>query len=320
LLYKILLFPARVFIHFYFRKIIINNKKLLQKKGPLLIASNHPNSFLDAIILAILFKKPVYSLARGDAFAGKLITKILTSFNMLPVYRVSEGVENLEHNYITFEACQHIFKKDGIVLIFSEGRCINEWHLRPLKKGTARIALTAWQNNVPLEVLPLGINYNSFRKFGKTLFLNFGNIITRFDALESPSSGKAINDFNNKLQEELQKLVFEIDTNDTKKLKKYFYTHQSLIKKIALFIPAMLGYLINAPLYYSIHHCIKNRANDHYDSIMLGLLFFIYPMYVLVLTMIVFFITDNIRSLFLLLLIPLTALSLLHFKRQTENS
>ena len=48
---------------------------MLQKHGPLLIASNHPNSFLDAIILATLFKNPVYALARGDAFAGKLITK-----------------------------------------------------------------------------------------------------------------------------------------------------------------------------------------------------------------------------------------------------
>ena len=72
---------------------------MLQCQGPLLIASNHPSSFLDAIIMAILFKSPIYSLARGDAFNGKIITKILASFNMLPVYRVSEGVENLENNY-----------------------------------------------------------------------------------------------------------------------------------------------------------------------------------------------------------------------------
>ena len=85
---------------------------MLRKQGPLLIAANHPNSFLDAIILTSLFKNPVYSLARGDAFAGKIITKILTSLNMLPVYRVSEGVENLEHNYTTFKACQDIFRTE----------------------------------------------------------------------------------------------------------------------------------------------------------------------------------------------------------------
>ena len=46
---------------------------MLHEQGPLLIAANHPNSFLDAIILDTLFKNTVYSLTRGDAFKGKLI-------------------------------------------------------------------------------------------------------------------------------------------------------------------------------------------------------------------------------------------------------
>ena len=315
MLYKILLFPARAFIHFYCRRIVINNKSMLQKEGPLLIASNHPNSFLDAIILATLFKNPVYSLARGDAFAGKLITKILTSFNMLPVYRVSEGVENLENNYTTFEACQDIFKQNGIVLIFSEGRCINEWHLRPLKKGTARVALAAWQNGVPLEVLPLGINYNNFRKYGKDIFLNFGSIVTQEQVNPNSFGGNAINEFNDKLKQQLQNLVFEIDNDDKEKRKKYFYIHQSLIQKILLFFPSLIGYAVHFPLYYAIHLSIKNKAQDHYDSIMTGLLFFIYPFYVLALTLVVFFITHNSLSFLLVLLIPASVLSLLHLRR-----
>ena len=76
---------------------------MLHEQGPLLIGANHPNSFLDAILVATLFKNPVYSLTRGDAFKGKKITKILTSLNMLPVYRLSEGAENLDNNYFTFD-------------------------------------------------------------------------------------------------------------------------------------------------------------------------------------------------------------------------
>ncbi len=315
MLYKILLFPARIFIHFYCRKIVINNKSMLQKAGPLLIASNHPNSFLDAIILATLFKYPVYSLARGDAFAGKLITKILTSFNMLPVYRVSEGMENLEHNYTTFKDCHDIFKKNGIVLIFSEGRCINEWHLRPLKKGTARLALAAWQDNVPLQVLPLGINYSNFRNFGKTIVLNFGSIITEKQINPHFSGGNAINEFNEKLGQQLQNLVYEIDKNDKGRIKKYFYQHESLIKKILLFFPALIGLVFHFPLYYAIDLSIKNKAHDHYDSIMTGLLFFIYPAYILAFTLITFFILQNPISFLLILLIPASLLGLLHFKR-----
>ena len=315
MLYKILLFPARLFVRFFCRKIIINNKSLLQKRGPLLVAANHPNSFLDAIILASLFKYPVYSLARGDAFAGKIITRILTSLHMLPVYRVSEGVENLENNYTTFNACQHIFKNNGTVLIFSEGRCVNEWHLRPLKKGTARLALAAWQQGVPLEVLPVGINYSSFRKFGKTIFINFGNIITQHQINPILTDGLAINQFNDLLKRQLQNLVFEIDKNDKEKLEKYFYIRQSSLTRILLFLPYLIGVAFHFPLYFAIHIVIKNKAQDHYDSIMTGLLFFIYPFYILLVTFLFFFTTHYSISFLLLILMPLSLLALLHFKR-----
>lgn len=289
---------------------------MLQESGPLLIAANHPNSFLDAIIISSLFKSPVYSLARGDAFASKFIAKILKSFNMLPVYRVSEGIENLEHNYSTFDLCEKLFDKNRIVLIFSEGRCINEWHLRTLKKGTARLALNAWQKNIPLKILPLGINYSSFRFFGKNVFLNFGNIISKKDFSKNISDGKSIKEFNKKLNGQLEKLVFEVDKNDRRKLKDYFQIKQSFLKKIVLFFPAIIGFIINTPLYFIIHLIIKNRSEDHYDSVMAGILFLFYPLYVLAITWIVFLLFGSMYSFLLLGLMPFTVWSYLQLKNQ----
>ncbi len=309
-----MLFPARIFLHLYCRRVVINKKEIISLKGPLLIAANHPNSFLDAIILATLFKSPIYSLARGDAFAGKLITRLLSSLNMLPVYRVSEGVENLEHNYGTFDACQNIFKNNGIVLIFSEGRCINEWRLRPLKKGTARLAFNAWEKGYKLRVLPLGINYSFFRKFGKTVFLNFGNFIEKKDISQDLTTGKTFNDFNEKLRVQLQNLVFEIDKNDHKKREDIFYYKIFFIKKILLFIPAIGGIILHAPLFFGIHSFIKNKAEDHYDSIMTGVLFFVYPVYVIMMTALLALIFRSWMLLWLLVLIPFTLWSYVQIK------
>ncbi len=289
---------------------------MLLKQGPLLIAANHPNSFLDAIIISSLFKSPVYSLARGDAFASKFITKILRSFNMLPVYRVSEGVENLEYNYTTFDSCEKLFKTQKIVLIFSEGGCINEWHLRSLKKGTARLALNAWEKNIPLKILPLGINYSSFRFYGKNVFLNFGNIISKEDISKNISDGRFMKEFNEKLNFQFKELVFEIDKTDRKKLKDYFEIKQSYLKKIVLFIPAIIGFVMNAPLYFIIHLIIKNRAEDHYDSVMTGILFLIYPLYVLIIMLLVFYLTGSVYSLLMILLLPFTVWSYLQIKTQ----
>ncbi|HEY8688818.1 MAG TPA: 1-acyl-sn-glycerol-3-phosphate acyltransferase [Chitinophagaceae bacterium] len=316
MLYTLLKLPAKLALYFYCRKIIINKKELLQSDGPLLIAANHPSSFLDAIILATIFKRSIYSLARGDAFVNKFYKKILLSLNMLPVYRISEGAENLEHNYTTFSSCIDIFKKRGIVLIFSEGRCINEWHLRPLKKGTARLAMSAWQQDIPLQILPLGINYSSFRIFGKNVILNFGEILTAKDFDSNLSDGKTVNDFNFKLEQQLKDLVVEADASDKEKLKKIFFIPQPLIKKVLLFIPAIIGWLLNAPLYFPIILSIKKRANDHFDSIVVGLLFILYPIYLLLVTIATYFITGNTLSFFLLLLIPFTAWSCLQLKRQ----
>ena len=314
MLYKLLLLPARLSLYFYCRKIAINKKNFLELKGPLLIAANHPNSFLDAIILSSLFKQPIYSLARGDAFAGTFFSKILASLNMLPVYRVSEGVENLDHNYTTFNACQELFKENKIVLIFSEGRCINEWHLRPLKKGTARLAMAAWLQDIPLKVVPLGINYSSFRKFGKIVHLNFGDFIFREDIQEELSSGKALIEFNAVLKNQLQDLVYEIKKEDTETIKKTFGIKSNPLKKVLLFFPAIIGYFLHAPFYYAIILIIKDRAKDHFDSIVVGALFLFYPVYLLVCVLIAFLVSSGNYSLLLLFLMPLTALSLLHFK------
>ena len=319
MLYTLLKFPAKLALYFYCRRISINKREFLQRDGPLLIAANHPNSFLDAIILATLFKQPIYSLARGDVFTNNFLKRLLFSLKMLPVYRISEGAENLEHNYTTFSSCIDIFKKNGIVLIFSEGRCVNEWHLRPLKKGTARLAMSAWQQGISLNVLPLGINYSSFRIFGKNLILNFGEIITAKDFESNLSDGKIVNDFNFKLEQQLKNLVIEAGSADKEKIKKIFFIPQPLIKKILLILPAICGYIIHAPLYYPVILSIRNKAHDHYDSIVVGLLFILYPLYILAITLIAFVITGNVLAFFLLLIIPFTAWSLLQLKRQMQT-
>ena len=240
MLYKLLHFPARLALLIWVRYLFIKNKEILKAEGPILIAANHPNSFLDAILLCSLFKRPIYSLARGDAFKNKQVHKILLSLNMFPVYRVSEGVEHLEENYKTFDECIEIFKKNGIVLIFSEGRCINEWHLRPLKKGTARLAITAWEQGIPLKVIPLGINYQSFKSFGKNIFLNFGKFITRQNIAfnNEDAYGAKVQKFNAALKLQLQGLVFEIDSNNATQLQETFFKKISTLKKALLLLKA----------------------------------------------------------------------------------
>jgi len=82
------------------RRIIINKPDILKKEGPLLLACNHPNSFLDAAILADLFKEPVYSLTRGDVFKRPFYRKILQALKtsvsiMKPLMNAKASLEKM---------------------------------------------------------------------------------------------------------------------------------------------------------------------------------------------------------------------------------
>jgi hypothetical protein len=237
---------------------------------------------------------------------------------MLPVYRMSEGAENLEENYKTFEKCKEIFQKNGIVLIFSEGRCINEWKLRPLKKGTARLALSSWEDEIDLKIIPTAINYQSFTSFGKNIQLNFGNYITETAISSSNGYGNTINEFNEKLKQELKKLTIEIDSKDNGTIKKTFEIKQSLLKRIVLFLPALIGYIVHAPVFLPIQKLSWNKARhaDHYDSVIVGLLFILYPFYLLLIAIVIYWLIGGFWWALTFILIPFCAWSFLQIKKQ----
>lgn len=237
---------------------------------------------------------------------------------MFPVYRISEGNENLENNYETFESCRKLFKRNCIVLIFSEGRCINEWKLRPLKKGTARLSLSSWEEGIPLEILPLGINYQSFTSFGKNVELNFGDIISQKDINSDDAFGKKVNDFNDKLRSSLQSLVFTAEKENSPAIEKRFMIIQAPFKKMLLSVPAAAGYLIHAPLYLPVRKLSLEKAshNDHYDSVMVGLLFLLYPIYLLLACILTHYLLGNYWWLLCLTLLPFTAWSFVQLKKQ----
>lgn len=321
LLYKALKILARLALPFFCRKIIINRPELLKHKGPLLLASNHPNSFLDSVILDTLFEQPIWSLARGDVFKKPFYIKLLTSLKILPVYRTSEGVENLSENYKTFEACLDLFKKKSIVTIFSEGKCINEWHLRPLKKGTARLAIRAWDDDIPLTVLPVAINYSSFSRFGKNVFLYFGDAISKEDISMYETDGLKHAAFNSLLEKQLKQYVYEIPKEDKALQKQKLEIRPSLPGKILLALPALIGFILHAPLFLPIKKYVWKRTfkTDHYDSVMVAILLFAYPVYLLLLVAVLLLVTGCWWWLLLLLLLPFTAWSYIQMKPQLDK-
>jgi 1-acyl-sn-glycerol-3-phosphate acyltransferase len=284
LLFRLLKIPARLALPLYTKTLVVDTPRLRSLKGPILLAVNHPNSFLDAIILSTRIDQPVHALARGDAFRKPWTDRILRLLNMLPVFRLREGAEYLHHNYNTFDVCRDIFQRNGIVLIFSEGRCVNEWKLRPLMKGTARLSLTSWEAGIPLTVLPIGINYDSFDRFGKTVEIRIGEPITKSMMDTTEPNGTNILFFNAMLEQQLNQLVFS--STDPATTKTHFQSLQKTASKPNWFL-VQVGRWLHLPLYIPAKHLAKRNPlwREHYDSVVVGLLFLFYPLYLFLLSL-----------------------------------
>ncbi|MCW3080140.1 1-acyl-sn-glycerol-3-phosphate acyltransferase [Segetibacter sp.] len=203
----------------FFRKIVFESGVSSHQKGPLLLACNHPNSFLDALLIGSYFKHPVHFLARGDAFKNPLVKKILSALKVIPIYRLSEGKECLALNDTTFGKCTDILVNGGIVLIFSEGLCLHQWKLTSLKKGTARIALNAWKQPEIADsfcILPVSLNYSSFTRFRKNVIIDFGDTIRHNEIPIGKPEGQQIIELNKLISARLEKgLLLEANDQST---------------------------------------------------------------------------------------------------------
>jgi 1-acyl-sn-glycerol-3-phosphate acyltransferase len=257
--YKVLQFLVRFCLQIFCSKITILNKSLLNTKGPVLIVANHPNSFLDAIIIAAFFKQKVYSLARGDAFKNPWQRLLLKPFNMIPIYRISEGKDNLQKNYNTFKQCENILANNGILLIFIEGVCKNTHQLLPFKKGAARIVEVCLQQNIALQIMPIALGYSSFNKIPLSVTVNLQR---SFNLSDFKKTDMALHKILNLLCHESLNAAITIPTQH----------HFGLIKTTI--------YLIGFPFFKLLNNFVlaKTRSTVFYHSILFASCFLLFVM------------------------------------------
>ena len=267
-----MIFILKIFIRaalwLFCSDINVNNKHLLNTKGSLLIIANHPNSFLDAIIIGTQYNRPVYFLARGDAFTKKHHRFFLRLLNMIPVYRLREGKQYLHLNEFTFQESVRLLCKGEAVLIFIEGVCVNKHELQPFKKGTTRILEAAHKKGINPIIHIAGIAYNQFKGIGKKVNISIVDLILTRPILTP------------KDRVEFNKNAFSILENNI-----FPPTQPTYIKKSPF-------YYLHLPFYRLIEYIAHKKTNQtvFFDSVLFSLLLFTYPLYILFIYFILFFI------------------------------
>ncbi len=280
----VLKYLIRVALYFFCTKVHVKNKHLLQSKGPLLIIANHPNSFLDAIILGAYYNRRVYFLARGDVFKKSLYRIILGSLNMIPVYRLREGKENLHLNEFAFQKSIELIKKGEAVLIFIEGTCINNHELQPFKKGCTRILEGLHKINIIPTIHIAGIAYNGLRGIGKKINI----VITEFI-------------FSQKIESASDKVLFN-------KIVFRQLQHNIIIPSQVTNLHKGLGYYIHWPYYTIIKYFVakKTKGTVFFDSVLFSLLLVTYPILLLLIFIMLYVLGISLPIILItLLLVPI---------------
>ena len=212
ILYQFLFNIIRLTLPVYFKRIDIKGLKQLNSKLPTIFAVNHQNAFLDAVLVVIYCNRKITFLTRADIFKWPY-TWFLDALNMIPIYRKRDGMNSLAGNQAVFDTCSDLLLNDEAVLIFPEAHMHDDYFLRPITKGIARLAHHAQLNNPSdIQIVPVGINYQFHSAPRSDLHINFGEAIQIGplvrDASDGLSTAKKLRVIKDKVELAMKELLW----------------------------------------------------------------------------------------------------------------
>ena len=243
LIYDSLKMLIKIIMRIFYPATVIFNKERFKFNRPTIIVSNHPNTLLDAIGTATRVKKRVFFLVNAGLFKHPIANWVLNRFFCIPVMRKKdEGVKKVDNDASFKRAFEHL-AKGGNMYIAPEGTSFLEHRLRPIKSGTARIALGAeaaneWQLGV--NILPVGLTYSAGNKFRSRLVVNVGTpiVLSEFKADYAVDVFKTVKKVSGLLEESMQNLITHTvdDAEDDfiQKLETLHLTEEKDHKKVFL--------------------------------------------------------------------------------------
>ena len=163
-----------------YRKVEVRGEENLPTDGPFILAVNHCNTLMDAIVMLRAYKGTTVFGARADMFNNKLIAKIMFFLRILPMVRQRDGLRNVLKNVETQDTIVETLEHDIRFCMFPEGRHRAEKSLLPLGKGVFRAALAAnakFGDKKPVYIVPVGIEYGDFFRYRSTSLVTYGKPI-----------------------------------------------------------------------------------------------------------------------------------------------
>jgi 1-acyl-sn-glycerol-3-phosphate acyltransferase len=219
---------VRAFVRFllilFYRRIDVVGVENVPAQGGLVVAANHHNSVVDAMLLIARLPRQVRTLANAPLFGHALIGPFLRLVGALPVHRRQEAGTDPARNTALFAATTATLRGGGAIAIFPEGRTQAEPVLLELRTGAARMLLAAEMatesvsGQPAVTLLPVALVFNApgtFRE-GQALVLIGPPVSTaNAVALVRSEPERAARVLTDELAAALRGLIVEADDRQT---------------------------------------------------------------------------------------------------------
>ena len=173
---------------FSYRKVEVKGIENIPTDGAVIIAPNHCNTLMDALVILRSFNGRKVFGARADMFNNRFIGKIMTFIRILPMVRQRDGFRNVLKNHETTDIVVETLEHKVPFCIYPEGRHRPAHSLLPLGKGVFRAALTAnakFGDKMPVYIVPTGIEYGDYFRYHSTALVTYGKAINVTEFVKS---------------------------------------------------------------------------------------------------------------------------------------
>ena len=216
-----------------YRKIEVCGKENIPADGAVILAPNHCNTLMDALVILRAFKDQTVFGARADMFKHPFIARIMFFLRILPMVRQRDGLRNVLKNLETQDIILETLENRVRFCIYPEGRHRPAHSLQVLGKGVFRAALAAnskFGDKMPVYIVPAGIEYGDYFRYRSTSLVTFGepiNVTEFVKGLDVENEAQMIEPLRKELTGRMSGLISYVKDDDK------LYDKWALVKMLA---------------------------------------------------------------------------------------
>lgn len=173
MLWTVLRWLTGVTLRWFYRDVEVAGLEQIPRDAPVLLAANHPNALVDALVVAWVAPRRVRLTGKAVLFDNPVLAPLLRAVGVVPLRRASderrrrngalapgsEPAPDAARNADAFRAILDALERREMILIFPEGKSHSDPQLAPLKTGVARMALQARDERAirGVQLVPMGL-------------------------------------------------------------------------------------------------------------------------------------------------------------------